>query len=84
MHQCRLARISHQTHKPEAPARVKRPPSLAGASGLCQHTVAISPSGEKCGLVARRCKDETQGKVDKFGGEIFFGIIGKIHKFLPD
>jgi len=50
--QIRLSRISHQSHKPDAQARDGGRFTLAGASGLCQHTVMVSPSGEKCGLFA--------------------------------
>jgi len=46
-----LARISHQSHKADAQARDGGRFTLAGAAGLCQHTVAVSRSGEKCGLV---------------------------------
>ena len=42
-----LARISHQSHKPDAQARDGGRFVLAGASGLCQRVVAISLSGEK-------------------------------------
>jgi len=46
----RPARISHQSHRPDAQARDGGRFTLAGASGLCRHTVAVSQPSEKCGL----------------------------------
>lgn len=45
----RLDGMSHQSQKPDAPARDGEQSTLAGASGLCQHNVTVSQSGEKCG-----------------------------------
>jgi len=52
-----LTRISRQSHKPDAQARDGRRFTLAGASGLCQYTVAVSQSGEKCGSKQSRWFD---------------------------
>jgi len=48
-----LARISHKSYKPDAQARDGGRLTLAGASGLCQHNVAVPQSGGKSGLVGR-------------------------------